>query len=100
MSTVDFITELFCGVDEAMRDVPKHSQAHLYPSEIVTLGILFAMKGVGNRAFYRWIQRDYLFVFPNLPERTSLFRLFQVHQAWTSGFRPPHGPGVGRRLGH
>jgi uncharacterized membrane protein len=51
MSRVDSITELFCGVDEAMRDVPKHSQAHLYPSEIVTLGILFAMKGVGNRAF-------------------------------------------------
>jgi hypothetical protein len=81
MSTVDFITELFRGVDEAMRDVPKHSQAHLYPSEIVTLGILFAMKGVGNRAFYRWIQLDYLFVFPNLPEHTRLFRLFQVHQA-------------------
>jgi hypothetical protein len=86
MSTVDFITELFCSVDEAMRDVPKHSQANLYPSEIVTLGILFAMKGVGNRAFYRWIQRDYLFLFPNLPERTRLFRLFQRHQAWTQRF--------------
>jgi hypothetical protein len=25
----------------------------------VTLGILHALKGVGNRAFYRWLTRDY-----------------------------------------
>jgi len=36
MTTVDFITELFCRLDEAMRDVPKHPQASLYPSEVVT----------------------------------------------------------------
>ncbi len=51
MSTLDFITELFCRVDDAMRDVAKHSQASLYPSEVVTLGLLgllFAIKGVGN----------------------------------------------------
>jgi hypothetical protein len=28
-----------------MKDVIKHGQASLYPSEIVTLGILFALKG-------------------------------------------------------
>lgn len=86
MTTVDFITELFCRIDDAMRDVPKHAQALLYPSEIVTLGILFALKGVGNRAFYRWVQRDLLPLFPNLPERTRLFRLFKTHQAWTNRF--------------
>ena len=59
MTTEDFITELFCRIDDAMRGVAKHSQANLYPSEIVTLGILFALKGVGNRAFYRWLKRDY-----------------------------------------
>ncbi len=53
MTNEDFITELFCRVDDAMRDVGKHSQASLYPSEVVTLGILFALKGSGNRAFYR-----------------------------------------------
>lgn len=86
MSTLDFITELFCRVDDAMAHVRKHSQANLYPSEIVTLGILFALKGVGNRAFYRWLKRDYWALFPNLPERTRLFRLIRRHQAWTRHF--------------
>lgn len=86
MSTVDFITELFCRMDDAMRGVPRHSQANLYPSEVVTLGLLCAIKGVGNRAFYRWIKRDYLSLFPNLPERTRLFRLFAAHHEWTDRF--------------
>jgi hypothetical protein len=29
MTTVDFITALFCRVDDRMQDVPKHPQAHL-----------------------------------------------------------------------
>lgn len=86
MSTIDFITELFCRIDDAMHDVPKHSQAGLYPSEVVTLGFLFAIKGVGNRAFYRWLSRDYRHLFPKLPDRTRLFRLFNVHQTWTDRF--------------
>jgi hypothetical protein len=34
MSTLDFIIELFCRIDDALKDVPKHSQAKLYPSEV------------------------------------------------------------------
>jgi hypothetical protein len=49
-----FSIELFCCLDEVMREMPKHVQALLWPSEIVTLGILFALKGGGNRAFYHW----------------------------------------------
>lgn len=86
MTTLDFITELFCRVDDAMSDVPKHAQARLYPSEIVTLGILFALKGVGPRAFYRWLRRDWLCLFPHLPERTRLFRLFKTRSHWTDRF--------------
>ncbi len=67
MTTIDFITELFCRVDDAMRGVPKHSQAAFYPGEVVTLDLLFALKGVGNRAFYRWAKRDLLPLFPKLP---------------------------------
>lgn len=78
MTTLDFITELFCRIDDAMRDVPKHPQANLYPSERVTWGMLFAIKGVGERACYRWIGRDYRPLFPRLPERTRLFRLFKA----------------------
>ncbi len=86
MSTVDFITELFCRVDDEMLDVPKHSQANLYPSEIVTLALLFVLKGVGNRAFYCWAKRDLKPLFPGLPERTRLFRLFKTHRDWARRF--------------
>ena len=40
----------------------------------------------GNRAFYRWLTRDYRALFPQLPERTRLFRLFVTHHAWTTAF--------------
>src|SRR6266851_5819562 len=59
MITLEFITALFYHVDEQLRTMPKHPEAHLWPSELVTLGLLHALKGVGNRAFYRWLTRDY-----------------------------------------
>ena len=86
MTTWDFIIALFYHVDEQMYTVPKHPAAHLWPSEVVTLGLLHALKGVGNRAFYRWVKRDYRTLFPRLPERTRLFRLFETHQDWTQVF--------------
>jgi hypothetical protein len=86
VTTEDFITNLFYRVDEALRAVAKHVQAGLHPSEVVTLALLFALKGVGNRAFYRWVSRDYRALFPHLPERTRLFRLFNHHQALTDRF--------------
>lgn len=89
MTTIDFITELFCQVDDRFNEHGynrKHSQARLYPSEVVTLALLFALKGVGNRAFYRWLMRDYRPLFPYLPERTRLFRLFNTHQHLTDVF--------------
>ena len=45
MTTVDFITALFYEVDEQLRAIPKHPEAHLWPSEVVTLGLLPALKG-------------------------------------------------------
>jgi hypothetical protein len=86
VTTQDFITELFCRVDDQMKDVPKHAQAALHPSEIVCLAFMFAIKGVGNRPFYRWLRRDFEPLFPSLPERTRLFRLFKTHRAWTEAF--------------
>ena len=50
------------------------------------LSHLHALKGVGNRAFYRWLTRDYRALFPRLPERTRLFRLLKTHQDWTQAF--------------
>jgi hypothetical protein len=86
MTTIDFIAELFYCIAKTMPDAKKHSQAKLYSSEVVTLAILFALKGVGNRAFYRWVVHDYKPLFPNLPERTRLFRLFNSHSHWTRNF--------------
>jgi hypothetical protein len=86
LSTEDFITELFVRVDEKMIGVLKDPRAHLWPGEVVTLALLFAIKGVGERAFYRWLVRDWLALFPRLPERTRLFRLFAAHRAWTDRF--------------
>ena len=86
MTTEDFITMLFCQIDDQMHDVPKHAQAALYPSELVTLGMLFALKGVGERAFYRWLSGNYHALFPQLPERTRLFRLLTTHRTWADRF--------------
>ena len=78
MTTPDFIISLFYAVDQEMLEVPKHPEAKLYPSEVVTLALLFAIKGGGTRAFYRWLTRDYLPLFPQVPERTRLARLFKT----------------------
>lgn len=86
MTTIDFITELFFHVDEKLGASPKHSQAKLYPSEVVTLALLYALKGCGQRAFWRWLVRDYRSLFPHLPHRTRLFRLFNSHQDYIEYF--------------
>jgi hypothetical protein len=86
VTTEDFIIELFVRIDDSMKGIDKHRQANLYPSEVVTLGILFSLKGVGNRAFYRWLERDWKPLFPKLPERTRLFRLFKTHRKWSDCF--------------
>lgn len=86
MCTEDFIIELFCRVDDQLQDVSKHTQAKLYPSEVVTIALLFALKGGTGRAFYRWLTRDWQKLFPQLPERTRLFRLFITHQHLTARF--------------
>ena len=85
MTTVDFIIGLFCQVADTIDD-RKHSQGKLYASEVVTLALLFAHKGCGQRAFWRWLIRDYRPLFPNLPSRTRLFRLFNSHRHYTEAF--------------
>lgn len=82
----DQIIALYCRIDDAMRDVLAHPQARLSPGETVTLAVLFAIKGVGGRAFYRWLARNWAHLFPQLPERTRLFRLFAAHQDWVDRF--------------
>jgi hypothetical protein len=86
MTSEDFISELFSRIDEAMKDFPKPPLANLWPREVVTLGVLFALTGVGTRACYRWLSRDWRPLFPALPERTRLVRLLATHRQWTEPF--------------
>jgi hypothetical protein len=102
MTTADLIIELFCRIDDIVSDedtkggtkesreprpnIHSHPQEKLCPSELLTIGVLFALKGVGERAFYRWLVRDWRCFFPRLPERTRLFRRLKTHQEWTRAF--------------
>jgi hypothetical protein len=74
MATDEIIIRLFCMVDDQLGSVNKREDAHLYTSEIVTIGLLFALKGGRFRAFYRWLNKNYGAYFPKLPERSRLAR--------------------------
>jgi len=80
MTTEDIIIHIVCAVDDQMRAVEKVPQADLYPSEVVTIGILFALKGGHFRAFCRWLKRDYDALFAGLPDRTTLQRQLRTQQ--------------------
>ena len=84
MTTEDIILHIFYHVATSLPEIRRHSQGKLYPSELVTIGILFALKGGYFRAFYRWLKRDYGDWFGNgsLPERTRLQRLLKTHRDW------------------
>ncbi len=64
----------------------KHTKVNLYPSEVVTLALLFARKGIGNRSVYRWIKNNYKPWSTNLPEGARLFGSFNSHHHLTDMF--------------
>lgn len=82
----EFITRLFCMIDEVLGPVKKYDDETLYASEVVTLMVLFAIKGGRYRAYYRWIDYNHRGLFPNLPDVTRLLRLFQSHRAYLQRF--------------
>jgi len=86
MTAQDFTLALFCRVDDAMPDAPKHPLAALHPSEVVTIGLLQALRGQGQRAFYDWLKKELLALFPALPRRSTLFDQLQKHAFRTQQF--------------
>ena len=86
MTTEDFIISLFCLVDDKMGKLPKRSDANLYPSELVTIELLYTLKGGFFRAFYRWLKRDFEHLFVQLPDRTRIPRALRAHQDWSERF--------------
>ena len=79
MPTDELFIGVFCIVDAELGAVKKHVQAKLYPSEVVTLMLFFAIKGGRYRAFYRWVLYNYRKLFPNAPHYSRLLRLFRTH---------------------
>ena|SRR6266508_6505422 len=92
MTTVECLTALFSEIDEQMRAIPKHPEAHLWPSEVVTLGLLPARKGVGNRAFYRWLTRDYRPLFPRSDSPGFRGKIFTCCYYWRYFITPTGKP--------
>lgn len=86
MPTDEIIISLFCIVADTLSDDKKRPDAHLYPSEIVTIGLVFALKGGKFRAFYRWLWANYRVFFPALPERTRLQRLLRDYAQLAEDF--------------
>lgn len=94
MSTCDFITALFCRIDDGMGDVSNHPQAKLYPSKLVTIAVLMAMKGGSTRHFYHFtaglpeITCLCFLTCPTEPDRTRLLRRLATRRVreWADRF--------------
>lgn len=86
MPTDEILIRLFLIVDERLGNIKKRSDARLYASEVVTLGLLFALKGGRYRAFYRWLTANFRVWFPGLPECSRLHRLLEEHADLTECF--------------
>jgi len=86
MTTHDFITALFCQVDDQLPAIPKHPEAHLCPARSSPWGSPCA-QAWAPRLLSLADQRLSALV-PSLPERTRLFRLLKTHQDWTTASWP------------
>lgn len=106
MNIADLITELYRRMDDALPPMAPHPQARLSVSELVTIGVLHAIKNVKQRPFYHWLKDNYGHLFPKLPERTHLFRRLETQSRWTGyflaqptvlGIADSYGPRIGVR---
>ncbi|KAB8144316.1 transposase [Chloroflexia bacterium SDU3-3] len=86
MLTEEIIIRLFCMVDDTIGPVEKRSDAKLHDSEIVTIALVFSLRGGLYRRFYRWLNHNYRFLFPNLPSLSRLLRVFKRCAQYTDAF--------------
>jgi hypothetical protein len=83
MTSEGITNHIFSHVGNALKGIAQDPGAKLYPSEVVTPGSLFALKGGHFRAFFGCMKRDAAYLFGGLPHRTSLGRQVPVQQAPT-----------------
>jgi len=74
MPTDASIIRLFLIVAERLGNCKKRADAHVYVREIVTIGVLFALKGKRFSPFYRWLWANDRAWVPKLPEHARLAR--------------------------
>lgn len=86
MPTDEIISRLFLIGDERLGDSKQRPDALLYASEIVTIGMLFALTGGRYRAFYRWVAANDGAWFPSLPEVSRLHRFRRDHDELADRF--------------
>jgi len=79
MKEDNIILELFFAIDEKLGKLKRKADSKVSVSEIVTIGVLFALKKLGKRQFYRWLSENQTHNFPVIPERTRLFRLLKKY---------------------
>lgn len=86
MATEEMIIRLFGMADDRLGPVKQRPDASLYDSEMVTIGLLFALRGGPYRPFSRWLAANDGYVFPALPDLTRLLRLLRRWSAYTDEF--------------
>jgi len=72
-TTIACITAFCCQVADHLAGLLKPPEARLWPSEVVTLGRLHALTGVGNRPFSRWLTPPLGRCFRSYPSAPSSF---------------------------
>jgi hypothetical protein len=80
------ILEIYFAIDEKLRGFQRKADSIISIGEIVTIGILFALKGKKKRQFYRWLSANQRHNFPVIPDRTRLFRLMEKYSNLNSRF--------------
>ena len=97
MTTVELITALFYEVDEQLRVIPKHPEAHLWPSEVVTLAAPRPQRRGQIKAFIADCRATIGHCFLGSPSAPGSF-VFQNPSGLDAGFsgRPDRTRGIAR----
>ena len=85
MTTVELITALFYEVDEQLRVIPKHPEAHLWPSEVVTLAAPRPQRR-GQPCLLSLIVARLSAIVSSAPRAHPALSSFKTHQDWTRAF--------------
>jgi Transposase DDE domain len=81
------IIGIYCAISDTLGvDDVRHPLSLLYRSEILLIGVLWALKGGSFKSFHRWLsRRDWV----EVPERTRLQKLLKTHGRRCTEFLAP-----------